>query len=603
MVTVSLSPHSGTHKPHSVCPPSAAPLPVHRHTTQPGILHPGIHGIQGMLRAPLWIALLLTVALRADVAGGTADYRVCGSRYLERHAGALPLPSARPSTASQPPDTIVVGTELDFLVAGDMYLRSGICQYVGEHCYIFVDTAQWHGNGGPIGQAHVDELGELFDRSTPADPERGMYSLLTEAFGTPAPVDGDERIHIFVVRLVDPRLVGFFDPRVATWPDPALRRDVVYLNAQRLITDPYMVYGTLAHEFQHLIHHAFNPHEELWINEGLSGYAEALTGFPEVDPTMVPAFLAQPDLDLTVWSWLSSAAHYGATYLFVAYLAERFGPDLIRALVAEPATGTAGVDAALRRTGWVADFDGVWADWIVANYASDDDRYGYAALRGRRIQTQPSPSPPFASASWQVMRRWGSRGVVVPAGHLVEDPLWVHFDGDEEVRFRVMMYAMRGLSGQVTPMELDAESKGSVQLHPADSVAVIVGRMSQPSQPSQPGGGFRLAAESQPITAVLDETGAVAGRVPVLGPAYPNPFNAATVVPVWLPVAAEVRLSVANILGQEVALLLHGGLPQGAHRAIWDGSDRHGQALSSGLYVIRLQTGEQAYLRKVMLVR
>ncbi len=556
-----------------------------------------------MLRAPLWIALLLTVALHAGVARGTADLRVCGTRYLDRHAGVLPRPSTRPSTASQLPDTIVVGTELDFLVAGDMYLRSGTCQYVGEHCYIFVDTAQWHGNGGPVGQAHVDELGELFDRSTPADPERGMYSLLTEAFGTPAPVDGDERIFIFVVRLVDPRLVGFFDPRVATWPDPALRRDVVYLNADRLISEPYMVHGTLAHEFQHLIHHAFNPHEELWINEGLSGYAEALTGFPEVDPTMVPAFLAQPDLDLTAWSWPPSAAHYGATYLFAAYLAERFGTELIRALVAEPATGTAGVNAALRRTGWVADFDGVWADWIVANYASDDDLYGYAALRGRSIQTQSSPSPPFASASWQVMRRWGSRGVVIPAGHLSDDPLWVHFDGDVEVRFRVMTYAMRGLSGQVTPMELDAVSKGSMQLDPADSVAVIVGRMSQPLQPSRPGGGFRLAAESQPITAVLVETGEVAARVPLLGPAYPNPFNAATVVPVWLPAAATVRLSVANILGQEVALLLHGGLPQGAHHAMWDGSDRHGQALASGLYVIRLQTGDQAYLRKVMLVR
>ena len=42
---------------------------------------------------------------------------------------------------------------------------------------------------------------------------------------------------------------------------------------------PYLYDSILAHEYQHLIHDDVSPHEESWVNEGMSGFAEFLNGY------------------------------------------------------------------------------------------------------------------------------------------------------------------------------------------------------------------------------------------------------------------------------------------------------------------------------------
>ena len=168
-------------------------------------------------------------------------------------------------------------------------MEPAICRYVGEHCYVFVESVQWDANGGPVLQVDVDFVGELFDYAVPSNARRGIYDLASEAFGEPADVDGDERVFILLVDLGNanpdrPDLAGFFDRRVAEHPDPRLRRDTVYLDAATVRRRRYLAGGTLAHEFQHLIHWAHDQDEEAWVEEGLSGYAEELAGYPDADP-------------------------------------------------------------------------------------------------------------------------------------------------------------------------------------------------------------------------------------------------------------------------------------------------------------------------------
>ena len=81
----------------------------------------------------------------------------------------------------------------------------------------------------------------------------------------------------------------------------------------------------LAHEFQHMIHWNQDRGEELWLNEGLSEYAQEVAEYAP-DIMFAYSFLADPDLSLTTWSAEPGAngPHYGASYLFVAYLAQRF---------------------------------------------------------------------------------------------------------------------------------------------------------------------------------------------------------------------------------------------------------------------------------------
>jgi len=53
-----------------------------------------------------------------------------------------------------------------------------------------------------------------------------------------------------------------------------------------------------------------------------------------------------------------------------------------------------------------------------------------------------------------------------------------------------------------------------------------------------------------------------------------------------LPQAAEVRMAVVNLLGQEVRTLVHGRQPAGHTTVGWDATDAQGHGVGSGVYVI-----------------
>jgi len=86
-----------------------------------------------------------------------------------------------------------------------------------------------------------------------------------------------------------------------------------------------------------------------------------------------------------------------------------------------------------------------------------------------------------------------------------------------------------------------------------------------------------------------------------LKPNYPNPFNLETSIEYGLPEAAQVRLVIYNILGQEVRKLVEGFQGAGFKTSRWDGKDNSGNESSSGLYVIRLEIGKQKLTRKITL--
>jgi len=79
---------------------------------------------------------------------------------------------------------------------------------------------------------------------------------------------------------------------------------------------------------------------------------------------------------------------------------------------------------------------------------------------------------------------------------------------------------------------------------------------------------------------------------------YPNPFNPTTVIRYELPEAGMVRLAVYDILGREVALLVNAQISAGAHQVNFDGRN-----LSSGIYLYRLEVGNQVLSGKMMLMK
>jgi len=79
---------------------------------------------------------------------------------------------------------------------------------------------------------------------------------------------------------------------------------------------------------------------------------------------------------------------------------------------------------------------------------------------------------------------------------------------------------------------------------------------------------------------------------------YPNPFNPSTIIDFSLAAASRVRLSVYNVLGQEVATLVNGPLVAGRHSVRFDAP-----GWSSGVYLYRLTAGTFTKSMRMALVR
>jgi Secretion system C-terminal sorting domain len=80
--------------------------------------------------------------------------------------------------------------------------------------------------------------------------------------------------------------------------------------------------------------------------------------------------------------------------------------------------------------------------------------------------------------------------------------------------------------------------------------------------------------------------------------AYPNPFNASTTISLELPTSADLRLSVYNIAGREVAVLQDGYINAGVYQFSFDAG-----SLASGIYFVDMVTPERALQHKLVLLR
>lgn len=79
---------------------------------------------------------------------------------------------------------------------------------------------------------------------------------------------------------------------------------------------------------------------------------------------------------------------------------------------------------------------------------------------------------------------------------------------------------------------------------------------------------------------------------------HPNPFNPTTRIRFGLHEAGPVRLAVYDILGREVRILVNETRPAGWHEAVFDAGD-----LASGMYLLRIETGGSAVIRRMLLLK
>ena len=113
-------------------------------------------------------------------------------------------------------------------------------------------------------------------------------------------------------------------------------------------------------------------------------------------------------------------------------------------------------------------------------------------------------------------------------------------------------------------------------------------------------GGFWAAAG---ITATGVEETPGAALVPAsfqLSAGAPNPFRGRTAIRFDLPRDARATIRVYDVTGRLVRTLVDDALPGGRHSATWDGADRGGSRVASGVYLVRMQADDFGATRKIV---
>jgi hypothetical protein len=251
--------------------------------------------------------------------------------------------------------------------------RSRVALSSGSYLNIYVEDAEWTRDQTRFTTTILGSIGDEY--------KNVILPTETTYFGTPP--TGDFTILLMDIKDSggDSYVSGYFDPRNENNVSNSNNRHMIYLDSKEGTPGNTTFYGTLAHEFQHFIHYNSDPFEEDWVEEGLSGLARYVCGYGH-QTSHVTAFSQAPTTSLTFWE--SNLANYGATYLFILYLSERYGgAATIKAIVANQGTGIDGVNSALFSRGYLVTVNDIFKNWVVANYLNNSSIssgiYGYTA--------------------------------------------------------------------------------------------------------------------------------------------------------------------------------------------------------------------------------
>ena len=251
-------------------------------------------------------------------------------------------------------------------------------RYITPHSYF------WAQNSVDINEGDMKSLMDTF--------ENKIYPTDREFFGsewTPG-VDNDPHVYIVYTHGTGASNAGYFsspdeyNPLVHKYSNG---HEMFVFNADNVSLGDSYTYGTLAHEFQHMIHWNLDRNEDTWMNEGFSMLVEYLNGYPAY---FDHDYISNPDLNLTDWypDPGANGPHYGESFLFLTYFLDRFGDKATQALVKDQENGLTSVDDTLKslnitdkQTGLPITADDVVMDWMVTMYLKDgsvgDGRFVY----------------------------------------------------------------------------------------------------------------------------------------------------------------------------------------------------------------------------------
>ena len=105
-----------------------------------------------------------------------------------------------------------------------------------------------------------------------------------------------------------------------------------------------------------------------------------------------------------------------------------------------------------------------------------------------------------------------------------------------------------------------------------------------------------VAARIGDVLSMIPEELSISGN-------YPNPFNPSTTIRYGIPEPRDVRMTIVNIKGQEIAELVSSWQDMGRYEVVWNGRNGDGSSLSSGIYFVVINDGSSFKTHKIMLLK
>ena len=361
-----------------------------------------------------------------------------------------------------------------------MYQLSATCSRVGSHSYVFVE------DGEIVSDANLDYIMNQFDNV--------IYPTNTATFGSePNPgIDNDARVFILLMDIRDRNyhdrsyqfyIGGYFWSLHEHRNDDLAPPQAGYSNEKEIIHidlnpgDEGDSGGTMAHEFQHMIHWNQDSDEDPWIDEGCADYAEYVC-YGTHPLSHINALIDNPNTQLNFWGGTGTQllAHYGASYLFVLYLAEKYGgAATIGTLVSEDANGIAGADATLSTRGYTQTFHDVFTTWTIANYLDNTalgNLFGYTSIDINVDARQFSV--PSAFSQENPVEEYASEYIEITP----PIDMTMSFDGNWQTGFLVRLILIEGATIEIETIDLNWLKDGSFEVLGAyDRIALIITRL------------------------------------------------------------------------------------------------------------------------------
>jgi len=345
--------------------------------------------------------------------------------------------------------------------------------------YFYAETSWWENRST---QEQNDlrialfELGQEF--------QNRIYPVLTSTFGEePKPgIDGDQRITILFHQMVS-EAGGYFrsgDVYERAISPTSNEREMVYLNS-KYIGDPKAM-SFLAHEFTHLI--TINQKdllrrvtEEIWLNEGRAEYAPTLLGYDDVYEgsnlqRRVRDFLEKPTDSLV--EWLNKKEDYGIVNMFVQYLVDHYGKDILIDSLKSSQVGIASLNEALQKNGFAENFAQIFANWAIATLVNDcslGEKYCYKNKDISGLRITPTsyyiPSGNSVFSAYHTTPHWGANWHRFVGGGQDFD---LEFEGTESVDFEVPYVVCDSEDNcTVRTLALNNEQRGAIVLSDFDT--------------------------------------------------------------------------------------------------------------------------------------